>query len=209
MDVGFLIKGLIIGFSIAVPIGPISILCIKITLTKGRSFGLISGLGAATADAVYGCIAAFGLTFISNILIGQQIWLRLIGGVFLCFLGIRTFRAMPSERAASRDVKGLLNTYASTFFLTITNPMTILSFAAILAGIDLGNPNGNYGLAASTVLGVFLGSALWWLILSEGVGFFQNKITLNELRWVNRISGIMLTGFGIIVLLDVIIELFS
>jgi threonine/homoserine/homoserine lactone efflux protein len=121
MDISFLFKGLIIGFSIAAPVGPIGVLCIRRTLAERRASGLVSGLGAATADAIYGFVAGFGLTFISNFFISQQVWLRLIGGGFLCYLGLRTSLSKPAEHAASVKGNGLVGSYASTFFLTITN----------------------------------------------------------------------------------------
>ena len=190
------VKGLIIGFSIAAPVGPIGLLCIQRTLTGGRISGFISGLGAATADAVYGCIAGFGLTFISTFLISQNVWLRLIGGAFLCFLGIRTFVSPPAERAASAEGKSLLTNYASTFVLTITNPVTILSFAAIYAGLGVYN----YVSAVLLVSGVFTGSALWWLTLSSSVSLIRSKIDQHKLKWINRISGTILTGIGVFIL---------
>jgi threonine/homoserine/homoserine lactone efflux protein len=202
IDISFLLRGLIIGFSIAAPVGPIGVLCIRRTLAEGRASGLFSGLGAATADAIYGCIAGFGLTFISNFLIKQQVWLRLIGGSFLCYLGVRTFLSKPAEQAASAKGNGLVGSYVSTFFLTITNPMTILSFAAIFAGLGVGDTGGNYVSAAILVLGVFIGSTLWWFILSGGVTVFRTKFNSSRLRWVNRISGIIITGFGLIALLS-------
>jgi threonine/homoserine/homoserine lactone efflux protein len=201
MDIGFLIRGFIIGFSIAAPVGPIGLLCMRRTLAEGRPSGLVSGLGAATADAIYGSVAGFGLTFISNFLVSQQLWLRLIGGVFLCYLGIRTILAKPADQAAAANGNGLLGAYASTFFLTLTNPMTILFFAAIFAGLGLGGTNGNYVSAGALVFGVFLGSALWWLVLSGGVGLFRAKFNAHRLQWVNRISGVIITGFGAFALL--------
>jgi len=144
MDFGSLLRGIIIRFSIAAPVGPIGVLCIRRTLAEGRVYGLISGLGAATADAIYGCVAGFGLTFISSFLISQQIWLRLIGGGFLCLLGIRIFLSEPAKQAASTKGNGFLSAYASTFLLTATNPMTILSFAAIFAGLGVGSTSKNY-----------------------------------------------------------------
>jgi threonine/homoserine/homoserine lactone efflux protein len=135
MDLSFLLRGLAIGFSIAAPIGPIGILCMRRTLVQGRVSGILSGLGAASADAIYGCIAALGLTLISDLLITQQSWLRLIGGVFLCYLGIKTFLSNPSENATSIRRYGLAGAYASTFLLTLANPLTILSFAAVFAGL--------------------------------------------------------------------------
>ncbi len=202
MDISFFLRGLIIGFSIAAPVGPIGVLCIRRTLAEGRAFGLFSGLGAATADAIYGFIAGFGLTFVSNFLIRQHVWLRIIGGGFLCFLGVRTFLSKPAEHAASARGNGFVGSYVSTFFLTITNPMTILSFAAIFAGLGVGGASGSYVSAAVLVLGVFIGSALWWFILSSGVSVFRTKFNPHRLWWVNRISGVIITGFGLIALLS-------
>jgi threonine/homoserine/homoserine lactone efflux protein len=202
MDLNFFLRGLIIGFSIAAPVGPIGVLCIRRTLANGRASGLISGLGAATADAIYGSIAGFGLTFISSLLIRQQGWLRLVGGTFLCYLGLKTFFARPAEQPALAKGNDLLSAYASTFFLTLTNPMTILSFAAIFAGLGVGSASGNYFSAGILVLGVFIGSALWWLILSSGVGMIWKKFNSLGLRWINRISGIIITAFGLFVLLS-------
>jgi threonine/homoserine/homoserine lactone efflux protein len=200
MDIAFLLRGGVIGISIAAPVGPIGVLCIRRTLAEGRIAGLVTGLGAATADAVYGCIAAFGLTFVSSFLISQQTWLRLIGGVFLCYLGIRTFVAKPAEQTISAEGAGLGGTYASTFFLTLTNPMTILAFAAIFAGLGLSSAGGDYLSAILLVIGVFLGSALWWLLLSSGIGLFRDRFRVSGLVWVNRISGVIIIGFGLLAL---------
>ena len=204
MDVRVLLRGIVLGFSIAAPVGPIGVLCIRRTLAKGRAVGLVSGLGAATADAIYGCIAGFGLTFVSSALIGGQVWLRLIGGAFLCYLGVRTFLAVPAVRAAPARGSGLAGAYVSTFFLTITNPMTILSFAAIFAGLGVADAGGRYGSAATLVLGVFAGSALWWLGLSTVVGLLRGRLDVRALRWVNRISGVVIVGFGLFAILSVV-----
>ncbi len=201
MDITFLLRGLAIGFSIAAPIGPIGVLCIRRTLAEGRAYGLVSGLGAATADAIYGSIAGFGLTFISNFLVGQQAGIRLAGGVFLCYLGLKTLLAKPGEQAAVARGNGLVGAYTSTFFLTLTNPMTIICYTAIFAGLGLASTGGNYASAGGLVLGVFIGSALWWLILSGGVGVFREKFHPRELQWVNRISGVIITTFGLFALL--------
>src|SRR5690349_8522723 len=128
MFVEMLIKGLIIGFSIAAPVGPIGILCIRRTLEHGRFIGFVSGLGAATADGVYGLIAGLGLTVITNFLIGQQWWLQIIGGAFLCYLGVKIFFSKPSNTSAKAEGDKPFTAYVSTLFLTITNPVTILSF---------------------------------------------------------------------------------
>lgn len=198
MDLAIFLRGLIIGLSIAAPVGPIGVLCIRRTLSDGRAIGFASGLGAATADAVYGAVAAFGLSLVTNALVEQRVWLQAGGGVFLCYLGGRTWIAVP--RAASGapvDGRGLAAAWASTFALTLTNPTTIISFAAIFAGLGLGRSVGGYGPASVMVLGVFLGSALWWLILSVGVGLFRSSLTPHRLRWANRGSGATIAAFGI------------
>jgi threonine/homoserine/homoserine lactone efflux protein len=202
MDINYLLRGFIIGLSIAAPVGPIGVLCIRRTLNNGRAAGLISGLGAASADAIYGCIAGFGLTFVSNFLVGQQFCLRLLGGLFLCYLGVKTFLTKATDRAAAAKANGLAGMYASVFFLTLTNPMTIISFAAVFAGLGLTSSNGNYATAALLVSGVFLGSASWWLILSSLVSIFRARFQAQGLQWVNRISGLIIAGFGLFALLS-------
>jgi threonine/homoserine/homoserine lactone efflux protein len=202
MDIAFFLRGIVIGFSIAAPVGPIGVLCVRRTLTEGRLSGLVSGLGAATADAIYGWVAGFGVTLVSGFMVDQQAWLRLIGGAFLCYLGFRIVAAKPPEDAASANRTNLVGAYASTLFLTLTNPMTILSFAAIFAGLGLGSVGGNYMSAGALVLGVFIGSAMWWLILSGSVGVFRERINVTGFRWINRISGAIIVGFGLFALLS-------
>src|SRR6185503_2527961 len=202
MDPSFLLRGVAIGFSIAAPVGPIGVLCIRRTLAQGRLCGFASGLGAATADALYGCIAGFGLTAVSDLLIGHQTWLRLIGGLFLCWLGVKNFLAKPAQQAAAPKRGALMGAYVSTLFLTISNPMTIISFAAIFAAMGLGGGTTDYAGAALLVLGVFFGSAAWWLLLSGGVGMFREKLNNDSLRWVNRVSGAIIAGFGLVCLLN-------
>jgi threonine/homoserine/homoserine lactone efflux protein len=192
-----LLKGLVIGFSIAAPVGPIGVLCIRRTLADGRSSGLASGLGAATADAVYGAIAGFGLTIVSSFLLERQIWIRTVGGLFLLYLGIKTILASPSGRAAEVAGGNFIKDYFSTFILTITNPLTILSFVAIFAGLGLGSASGDQRAALLLIAGVFLGSAAWWLLLSTGVSIFRKQIELEMMHWINRISGLIILGFGI------------
>jgi threonine/homoserine/homoserine lactone efflux protein len=198
VELSVFLRGLAIGFGIAAPVGPIGILCIRRTLADGRAVGFAAGLGAATADALYGAVAAFGLTLVSRALVGQRAWLQAAGGIFLCYLGIRTWMAAPAATPeASRHAPGLVSAWASTFALTLTNPTTILSFVAIFAGLGLGAGAGGYRPAALMVLGVFLGSALWWLLLSAGVGFFRSALTRQGLRWVNRLAAVIIAAFGI------------
>src|SRR5260370_12402406 len=173
MDLSFFVRGLLIGFSIAATVGPMCILCIQRTLHKGQIYGLVPGLGIARGDGVYGSIAAFGLTLITNFLVNQQGWVRLIGGLFLIYLGLKTVITKPAERAATAKANGYFGAYASTFLLTLTNPMTILSFAAIFAGIGVGEANKNSISASTAVLRVFVGSTLWWWILTGGISLLR------------------------------------
>ncbi|MBF6590092.1 MAG: LysE family transporter [Ktedonobacterales bacterium] len=205
MDPRFLLRGLVLGLAIAAPVGPIGVLCIRRTLADGRAVGFVSGLGAATVDAFYGAVAAFGLAFISDLLLGQQRWIRLLGGAFLCYLGLRTFLSAPAQEAATAGKRyGLAGAYASTVVLTLTNPATILSFVAVFAGLGLARTRGDSGAAGALVLGVFLGSALWWLTLSGGVSLLRARLTPARLRWVNRVSGSILLGFGLLALASVV-----
>jgi threonine/homoserine/homoserine lactone efflux protein len=199
------LSGVIIGFSIAAPVGPIGVLCIRRTLAEGRLHGLVSGLGAATADAVYGCIAAFGLAFVSDFLVQKQMWLRVVGGAFLLFLGVRTILAKPKDKTQDEKKLGLAGSYGSTFVLTLTNPVTIISFAAIFASLGLGSTAGDYGSAAFLVLSVFAGSAAWWLILSGSVSLLRAKVPPRVLPWINRVSGAIILGFGFVALVSVLL----
>jgi threonine/homoserine/homoserine lactone efflux protein len=196
MDILFFAKGLLIGFSIAAPVGPIGVLCIQRTIKHGRLSGLFTGLGAATADMLYGCVAAFGLTVVSEFLVGQQLWLKGIGGAFLLYLGAKTFFSKPSQKVAAQAHKGLVPDYLSALVLTLTNPMTIFSFIAIFAGLGVGSLGG--GTAPLWVVaGVFIGSALWWLILSYAAGLFRKKFDVSALAILNKISGLIIVLFGV------------
>ncbi|HVB74067.1 MAG TPA: LysE family transporter [Ktedonobacteraceae bacterium] len=204
MDASFFLRGLLLGLSIAATVGPMSILCIQRTLRTGYLYGLVSGMGIATADAVYGSVAAFGLTVITSFLVSEQVWIRLIGGLFLIYLGIRTVLAKPAERAARAQANSFAGAYVSTFLLTLTNPLTILSFAVIFAGIGIGGgaEKGNYLAAALVVVGVFCGSAAWWCMLTGGLGLLRKRFSMQWLGWLNRISGAILTIFGIVALVS-------
>jgi threonine/homoserine/homoserine lactone efflux protein len=202
MDSSLFVRGLILGFSIAAPVGPIGVLCIRRTLAEGRLVGFVSGLGAASADALLGCIAAFGLTAISGIMVSQQTALRLVGGVFLLYLGARTFLDQPHVNAAAAEDHGLPGAYVSTLALTLSNPMTIISFTAVFAGLGVGAGAASYLAAALVVAGVFSGSALWWLLLSSGISLLRAQIDGPKLVWINRISGIIIIVFGVLSVLS-------
>jgi len=202
--VQFFLQGLVIGFAIAAPVGPIGVLCIRRTLANGRVAGLVSGLGAATADATYGALAGFGVTFLSTLVVSQEVPIRLLGGAFLLFLGAWTFLSVP--RDPHRKTEGsLAGDYLTTFALTLSNPVTIVAFAAMFAGLGVTGQGGDYAAAALLVAGVFAGSALWWVILSTVVSAFRHAFDLGRMRWVNRISGLVIVGFGVAALLTIVI----
>jgi len=206
MSNNLFLRGLILGLSIAAPVGPIGVLCIRRTLSDGQGIGLVSGLGAATADAIYGAVAGFGLTVIAGLLVQQQTWLRLLGGVFLLYLGVKTLLSQPAEMIIGDQKRSWLGAYISTFMLTLANPMTLISFAAIFAGAGLGNATGDYGRTLVLVLGVFVGSAIWWLLLSASVGIFRKKFSPRSILWVNRISGVVIVVFGVSALTSALLE---
>ena len=196
-----LLKGLTVGLAIAAPVGPIGLLCIRRTISDGQRYGLAAGPGAATADACYGVIAGFGLTILSRFLVAQHFWLTLGGGVFLCYLGARTALARPPERAIAADPGSLGGAFFSTLLLTLANPMTIMSFTAVFAGLGLGSQPA-YGLATALVAGIFLGSALWWLLLSSVTSLLRSRLRASWLRGVNWVSALLLVAFGLHALAD-------
>lgn len=200
MTLSLLISSIIIGFSIAAPVGPIGVLVIRRTLSEGRVTGFITGLGAATADAFYGAVGAFGLTLITTWLVNSEGWLRIIGGLFLCWLGIRTLLAPPATTAAATATTRL-NAFVTTFALTLTNPLTILSFVAVFVGLGLASDSSDPLAALTVVSGVFIGSAFWWLALSGGISLLRHRVTPPFLLWINRLSGGIVLVFGIFALL--------
>ena len=194
MDILLLGRGFMLGFTIAAAVGPISLLTIRRTLAHGRAYGLASGMGVAAADATYGAIAAFGLTAVTTVLVGWRPVLGLVGAAFIVLLAWRTFRSRPAAVAVAGERPGLGGAFVSIFGLTMTNPMTILSFAALFAGF--GVVGGGLG-AVLLVLGVFGGSAAWWVVLTSVVGVLRSRITVRGLTWVNRIAGVALFGFAL------------
>ncbi len=203
----FFWQGLLFGLAIAAPVGPIGVLTIRRTLTEGLLIGLLTGLGAATADAFYGTVAAWGLTAVSDFLIHYQTWLQLLGALFLFYLGLKSLRqpAAPTDTPQSairnpQSATAYLRAYTSTLLLTLSNPVTILSFTAVFAGFGLGSQSSGAGSGGQLVLGVFLGSALWWLLLCGGVTAVRTHLPPTALRLVNIASGLILIGFSLALL---------
>lgn len=196
------LKGFGIGFGIASIVGPISLLCIRTTLAHGQMAGLAIGLGAAFADAAYGFIAAFGLTFVSNLLLTQQHILRLVGGGFLLYLGLTTFFERSHKEAATLKQSGFFSTIIGTFFLTMTNPLTILPFLAIFTALGFDDENTNYIAASLLVGGVFIGAMVWWTILTSFLRLFHARMNQRTLHIINKCSGALIAGFGVLSILS-------
>ena len=190
------LKGLAFGFLLAATVGPMWILCFRRTLAHGRLFGFVSGMGVATADALYGSMAAFGLTAVSGFLLAQKFWLAAIGGAFLCWLGAKTLLSHPGDRPADVPAGSLAVAYTSTFALTLTNPATILAFVAIFAGLGLAAST-SYAEAALVVLGVVIGAAFWWTVLAVGAGWLRKRAGPRLLRAINIVAGVSILAFGI------------
>jgi threonine/homoserine/homoserine lactone efflux protein len=191
------LKGLVIGFTIAAAVGPISLLTIRRTIAHGGLYGLVSGLGVATADATYAGIAAFGLTAVTGLLVSGRIVLGLVGGAIIVLLGVRTMLSRPGEVARDADRPGLAAAFGSIFALTMTNPMTILAFAAVFAGLGLA-AGSSLGEAVVLTLAVWAGSALWWVVLTSVLGWLRERVSTRSLVWVNRVSGAALVVFGFV-----------
>jgi threonine/homoserine/homoserine lactone efflux protein len=191
----FLLKGIMVGFSIAAPVGAIGFLCIQQTLRGGILLGVVSGLGAATADMMYGILVALGLKASQTVLLSYKEPLTFFGGLFLCYLGVKKFYQTSCLESSQSIHGGLLKAYVVTFFLTLTNPATILDFIALFTGLNI--DVSGYIESLSFVGGVFVGSALWWFLLCFAVGIFKKRISNQMLRYINYGAGIVIFSFGI------------
>jgi threonine/homoserine/homoserine lactone efflux protein len=198
-----LIRGFVLGFVVAASPGPIFFLCLRRTLTRGWLNGLVSGLGVATADGLYAGLAAFGIGAITSVLVDERLWLTLIGGAALVLLGIRTVVSRPKndDPAATLDGAGLAVAYASTLGLTITNPATIISFAALVASLGIGIGDG-YLPPALVVVGVFAGSATWWCIVAGFGAGMRARVTPRVLRGISAFSGVAIAALGVLAILS-------
>ena len=207
------VKGLIVGFALAAPVGPIAALCVQRTIARRWAAGFVSGLGAAVADALYGLVAAFGATFVSEFLINEHEWLQRVGGVILILLGVRLIlkRVEPREAVATANGdgnangetkrRGLTGYFVATLVLTLTNPMTFVAFAAVFATMGLGATRGHSILTVELVAGVFAGSALWWTILTGLAHAVRHHFDFRKLTVVNRATGIFVIAVGVVYLL--------
>ncbi len=197
MGLIYIIKGIAIGFALAAPVGPLGVLCIRRTIAYGSKRGLIVGLSAAIADILYGMVAVFGVTLISDFIYNQQRWIRLIGGIVLIILGFYTFRSHPKSETESNGSNGHIRSFISAFLLTLTNPMSVFAFIAVFASMGIKEIADNYIYALFLIVGIFLGTMLWFALLTSLVHLFKGKIDANGISVVNKIAGSLLVLFGI------------
>jgi len=191
----FFLKGLAFGFLLAATVGPMWVLCLRRTIAQGPLAGFISGMGIAVADGFYGAVAAFGLTAISGVLLRYSFWIGLVRSAFLIYLGVKTLLSQPAIENKSEPNTSYSSSFLSTLGLTLANPPTILAFAAIFAGLGLAS-DADYGIAALIVAGVFIGSALWWVILAAGAGWLRGRMGPGLVRGINVVSGLSILGFA-------------
>lgn len=191
------LRGLIIGFTIAAAVGPITLLVIRRTIAHGGLYGFASGLGVAAADATYAAVAAFGLTAVTSVLVSGHVLLGIVGGAVIVVMGLRTIASKPAAAATDTERPGLAGAFASIYALTITNPLTIVLYAGVFAGIGLA-AGSSFVDAAIVTLAAWLGSTAWWVILCSIVGWARRRVSAAALLWVNRISGAALVVFGFV-----------
>jgi len=197
-----LARGGAIGFLVAAAIGPIAMLCIRTTLERGRIAGIAAGMGVAVADTIYAAIGAYGISFVGAALTSGESWLKLVGGIVLIAFGIYLARKQPVNATEEREEpKSIVADFGMTLVLTLTNPMTILSFAGLFAGVS-----GLRGFPLveipALLLGVFVGSAVWWVALAFVIGLIRHKISPTTMLWINRGSAAAIIGFGLYVLIE-------
>jgi threonine/homoserine/homoserine lactone efflux protein len=194
------LRGVIAGFAISAPVGPVNVLCISQTLTKGPRAGVISGLGAAAADTIYGSIAGFSISFIIQFLLREEFWIRLFGGMVLIGIGIIYYFKKPRTLDEQRRERSVHAEFAAAFLLNLTNPTTVLSFLAVLAILRLGE-NRAWWLTCLVVAGIFAGAMVWWLILTAASNHFRDRFTDRATLWMNRIAGLAIGAFGMLTMI--------
>ena len=209
MDFSLFIQGIIIGLTLAVPVGPLALICIQRTVTEGRLHGIISGIGVATADSFYAAITVLGLTVISGQIIAQQYLFRFLAGIILILIGIRVFMSVPAGVSAKNEHETYLKDYLSMVAIAIANPLTLVFFLVILPGFGVLIQGSAFLPAAEFVAGVFFGSTVWWVILCGSVGSVRSRISVKNLGLINRVSGLLIAcfGAGMLILLGVTLGL--
>jgi threonine/homoserine/homoserine lactone efflux protein len=196
MDASLFVQGIIIGLTLAVPVGPLALICIQRTVTEGRLHGICSGIGVATADSFYAAVTVLGLTVISGLIIAHQYLFRFLAGVVLILIGIRVFLSIPSAISAKTEHETYLKDYLSMVALAIANPLTLIFFLVILPGYGVVIHGTSFLSAAEFVAGVFFGSTVWWVVLCGSIGSVRSRISGENLGRINRVSGLLISCFG-------------
>ncbi len=199
-DIELIIRGILAGLAISAPVGPVNVLCISRTLTKGRKAGLLSGLGAAAADTIYGAIAGFSISIVIGFLIRELFWIRLVGGALLIGIGALYYFKTPGSLEEERKKQATRSDFAAAFFLNLTNPTTVLSFLAVLAALGIGEHK-PWTLTVLVIGGIFAGAMMWWILLALVSNLFQDRFNDRAMVWMNRIAGFAIAGFGLVTML--------
>lgn len=205
MDFNIILQGIIVGIAVSAPLGPIGVLCIQRTLNKGYASGVVSGIGASTADIIYAIIAGFSITFISDFLIEQQNIIRIIGGIFLTFIGIKIYFSNPIKQIRAQRTQGnkFFSDFITSFLITISNPITILAFGLIFSSFNMIESNENSTNISILIASVFAGALIWWLLLITIISLFKSKIRLRNLFWINKVTGVLIVIFALLVIISV------
>ncbi len=203
MDFSLFVQGIVIGLTLAVPVGPIALICIHRTVSDGRLHGILSGMGVATSDSFYAAITVLGLTFISGVIISQQYLFRFLAGIVLILVGIRIFMSVPLCVSIKTVHETYLKDYLSMVAIAIANPLTLIFFLIMLPGFGIVIDCTSFVSAAEFVAGVFFGSTVWWIILCGAIGSVRTHLGRKTLRLINRVSGLLISccGAGMLILL--------
>lgn len=202
MDLGLVLKGLVIGFVIAVPAGPVAMMCVHRSIEEGHLRGIATGIGAALGDTVFGALAALGIGYVSEVIANEQVSLRLGAGVVLCVLGAVTFLRRPRFGVFVEDHISLISAFAGGFALTLANPITILAFLAVFSALGVNELIATRADAAALIFGLLVGATAWWMALAGGSSLFRDRFSEKGLVTVTRVSGLVIVGFGVAALVD-------
>lgn len=207
MEISPFLQGIIIGLTLAVPVGPISVLCIRRAVAAGRLHGIISGFGVATADTFYAAVAVLGLTFISGFIVARQVIFRAVAGLVLIAVGIRVFLTVPAETTGNHRHESYARDYLSLLAITLANPMTLIFFLVVLPGFGIVPGGPSSAASAEFVLGIFCGSAMWWIVLCGAIGSIRSRLGTCQMRLINRCAGFLIILFGSGMVLLVLLNL--
>jgi threonine/homoserine/homoserine lactone efflux protein len=197
IDLALPLRGVAAGLIIAAPVGPVNVLCIQRALEKGWKSGILSGLGAAAVDTLYGGVAGFSISLVISFLLREQAWIRLIGGILLIVVGVVYYFKPPRSIKKRKSNSSSHSDFVSAFLLTATNPTTVLSFLAVLAMLGLGRQRPLWQTSL-LVGGIFCGSMSWWIVLTVGATMLRDKVTDSTMLWLNRIGGVAIGLFGVV-----------